>query len=125
MLRSQGDCVPTLSPSSQGRCGGHMGSIQSMVLPEQQGLWVVGRGIFSPPAAPACLGYQMQAGRGRRGTGAENELKVKWRGEGKEEEVVGRGGRVSPMRVENRSLSTLLSPFPHANHRGSLSSGYL
>lgn len=67
----------------------------------------------------------MQAGRGRRGAGAENELKVKRRGEGEEEEVAGRGGRVSPTRAENRSLSTLLPPFPHADHRGSLSSGYL
>lgn len=67
----------------------------------------------------------MQAGRGRRGARAENELKVKRRGEGEEEEVAGRGGRVSPTPAENRSLSTLLPPFPHTDHRGSLSSGYL
>lgn len=66
-------------------------------------------------------------GQGEEGSGsrAENELKVKRRGEGEEEEVAGRGGRVSPTRAENRSLSTLLPPFPHANRRGSLSSGYL
>lgn len=45
--------------------------------PRAAGVMGCGEGIFSPPAAPACLGYQMQAGRGRRGAGAENELKVK------------------------------------------------
>lgn len=82
-----------LSPRHPGGCaGGGQGAPPGTPRPEQQGLRGAGRGIFGPPAAPACLGCQMQAGRGRRGAGAEQRTNSRSNGEGRGRKRRWRGG---------------------------------
>lgn len=80
------------APDPRAGVGGTRGASSAWSSQSSRGYGLWGGGFSAPPAAPACLGYQMQAGRGRRGTGAENELKVKWRGEGKRRWWVGEEG---------------------------------
>lgn len=91
VLGSQGAVSRPSAPAPGAVWGAH-GEHPVYGPPRAAGVMACGEGIFSPPAAPACLGYQMQAGRGRRGAEQEQRTNSRSNSEGRGRKRRWRGG---------------------------------